>query len=56
MTLTQGRDKRLDNGQQLSEILSRSNMTVRCYGPDNDFVYMCTQRHLPLRDDLGSRS
>ena len=32
----------LGHGQQLCEILSRSNMAVRSYGPDTDFGYVCT--------------
>ena len=35
-------DPSLSHGQQLCEILSRSNMTVKSYGPDIDFVYKCT--------------
>ena len=36
-------DTLLGHGQQLCEIiLSRSNMTVRSYGPDTDFRYVCT--------------
>ena len=42
MTLGQGHDTPFGNGKQLSEILSRSNLTVRSYGPDTDFRYMCT--------------
>ena len=32
----------LGHGQQLCEILSRSNLAVRGYGRDTDFQYMCT--------------
>ena len=32
----------LGYGQQLCEILSRSNMAVRSYGPDMEFGYVCT--------------
>ena len=32
-TLGQGYSKSLGHGQQLCEILSRSNLTVRSYGP-----------------------
>ena len=32
----------LGPGQQLCEILSRSNLAVRGYGPDTDFQYVCT--------------
>ena len=35
-------DPPLSHGQQLCEILSRSNMAVKSYGPDMDFVYKCT--------------
>ena len=42
MTLGQGRDTPFGNGKQLCEILSRSNLAVRSYGPDTDFRYMCT--------------
>ena len=42
MTLVQGHDTPLDHGQQLREILSRSNMVVRCYGLDTDQGYVCT--------------
>ena len=42
MTSGQGHDTPLSHGQQLHEILSRSNMVVRSYGPDTDFGYECT--------------
>ena len=42
MTVVQGHDKSLGNGQQLYEILSRSNMAVRNYGRDTDIGYVCT--------------
>ena len=42
MTLGQGHDTPLGHGQQLCEILSRSHLAVRSYGPDRDFEYMCT--------------
>ena len=42
MTLGQGHDTSLGHGQQLCEILSRSNLVVRSYGQDKDFWYMCT--------------
>ena len=42
MTLGQGHDTPLDHGQQLCEILSRSNLEVRSYGLDTDFQNMCT--------------
>ena len=37
MTLGQGHDTSLSRGQ-LCEILSRSNLAVRSYGPDTDFL------------------
>ena len=40
--LGQGYDTSLGHGQQLCEILYRSNMAVRSYGPDTDFGYVCT--------------
>ena len=41
MTLSQSQDTPLGQGQQLCEILSRSNMAVRSFGPDTDFGYVC---------------
>ena len=41
MTSGQGHDTPLGHGQQLCEILSRSNLAVRSYGPDTDFQYVC---------------
>ena len=41
MTLVQGHDTPLGHGQQLCEILSKSNTAVRSYGPDTDFRYLC---------------
>ena len=41
MTLGQGHDTPLDHGQQLCEILSRSNMAAS-YCPDTDFRYVFT--------------
>ena len=41
MTLDQSHDTSLGHGQQLCEILSRSNMAVRSFGPDTDFGYVC---------------
>ena len=32
----------LGHGQQLCEIISKSNKAVRSYGPDTDFGYVCT--------------
>ena len=42
MTLGQGYDTPLGHGQQLCEILTRSNMAVRSYGPDMEFGYVGT--------------
>ena len=42
MTLGQGHDPPLGHGQQLCEILSRSNLAIGSYCPDTDFRYMCT--------------
>ena len=42
MTLGQGHDIPLGQRQQLCEILSRSDLAVRSYGPDTDFQYVCT--------------
>ena len=42
MALVQGHDTILGYEQYLCEILSRSNMAVRSYGPDTDFEYVCT--------------
>ena len=43
MTLGQGHDTPLGNGQQLCEIfVSRSNMVARSYDPDTDFWYVYT--------------
>ena len=41
MTLGQGYNTPLGHGQQLCEILSRSNMAVRSYCPDTEFGYVC---------------
>ena len=54
-TLCQGHDTPLGHGQQLSEILSGSNLAVRSYGPDMDCGYVCTVT-LTWKYDLGSRS
>ena len=40
MTLGQGHDTTLGYGKQLCEILFRSNLAVRKYGPDTD-LGMC---------------
>ena len=42
ITLGQGHGIPLGHGQQLCKILSRSNKTVRSYGPDTDFGYVWT--------------
>ena len=42
MTLGQDHDTPLGHGQQMCEILSRSNMTVRSYHLDTDFEYVRT--------------
>ena len=42
ITLGQGHDIPLGHGQQFYEILSRSNMDVRSYGPDTDCWYVWT--------------
>ena len=42
MTWDQGHDTPLGHIQQLCEILSRSNLAVRSYGPDTNFWYVCT--------------
>ena len=43
ITLDQGHDAPLGHGQQLREILSRSNVAVRSYDPDTDFRYVSTE-------------
>ena len=55
MTLGEGHDTPLCHGQQLCEILSRSNLAVRSYGLDMDFQYVCTVT-LTLEIWPGSRS
>ena len=42
ITLGQGHNTPLGHGQQLCNILSRSNLAVRSYGSDTDFQYVCT--------------
>ena len=42
VAFSQGHDTPLGHGQQLCEILFRSNMAVRIYGLHTDFGYMCT--------------
>ena len=42
MVLGQGHATPLGHGQQLYDLLSRSNLAVRSYGPDTDFGYVCT--------------
>ena len=53
MTLGQSHGTPFGHGQHLWEILSRSNMAVKSYGPDTDFGYVWPW---PWRYDLGSRS
>ena len=36
----------MGHGQQLCEILSRSHLAVRSYGPDKDFGYVCSDLDL----------
>ena len=56
MTLGEGHDTPLGHGQQLCELLSRSNLAVRSYGPDTDLQYICALLPSPWGYDLGSRS
>ena len=42
MNLGQGQDTPLDHGQQLFEILSKSNIAVVSYDPDKYHGYECT--------------
>ena len=42
MTLGQGHDTPLGHGQQLSEVLFKSKLPVKSYGPDTDFGYVYT--------------
>ena len=42
MTFGQGHETRYGHGHQLCEILFRSNLAVRSYGPDTDFGYVST--------------
>ena len=42
MILGQSHDTPLGHGQLFCEIVSRSTLAVRSYGPDTDFQYMCT--------------
>ena len=42
MTMGEEHETPLGHGQQLCEILSRSHMAVRNYGPHSDFDSMCT--------------
>ena len=57
MTLGQGHGTHLGHGQQLCEMLSRSNLVlaVRSYGLDTD-LGMCALWPWPWRYDLGLRS
>ena len=49
MTLVQGHDTPLGQGQQMCEILSIPNMAVRSYGPDTGF-WVCVHCDLDLGD------
>ena len=40
--LGQDHDTPLGHGQQRCEILSRSKVAMKSYGPDTDFGYVCT--------------
>ena len=40
-TFGQGHDTFLCHGQQLCEVLFRSNIAVRIYSPQKDFQYVC---------------
>ena len=42
MTLGYDHVMLLGRGQQLNEMLSRSNLTVRSFGSDSDLMYVCT--------------
>ena len=42
MTLGHGHDTPLGHGQQLCEILSRSNTAGKSYGTNTDSGYVCT--------------
>ena len=55
MTLSQDHDTPLGSGQQVCEILFRSNFTVWKYGPDMDFRYVSTIGSRSWRT-LGSRT
>ena len=54
MTLGLGHDTPLGHGQQLCEILSKSNMTVVSCGPEKELAIFALSP-LPWRYDLGSR-
>ena len=56
MTLGQGHDTPLGHGQQLCEILSRSNVAVRNYGLLTQILGICALWPWPWRYDLRSRS
>ena len=47
MTLGEDHDITLGHGQKLCEILSRSNMAVRIYGPEQEFL-VCMHSDLDL--------
>ena len=49
--MSKGHDTPLSHGQQLCEILFRSDMAVKSYGLDTDFGYVCT-----MTLDLGIMS
>ena len=56
MTLGQGHDTPFGHGQQLCEIISRSNFALRRYGPDTDFGYVCiVALTLEIWPSVGSR-
>ena len=42
MTLGEDHDTPLGDGQYVCELLSRSNLAVRSYSPDKDYLYVCT--------------
>ena len=48
MTLGQGHDTPLGHGQQVCEILSSSNMTVKSYVPDT-LLLVCVHCDINLR-------
>ena len=58
MALIQGHDTPSGHGQQLFEILSRSNLALRIYDPHADFgyIYIYILLHCPTRHDIESNS